>query len=131
MAIPSEIYAFVTHEESFPDQAVIVEEGGHGNWSYLILDGKVKVKKNTPKGQATIFTLGEGNFIGEISLLGQGVVLRTTSAVADGPVVLGLLDTDAIAKQLNMISPQLRKVLTALAKRFADGIGKVVATLGQ
>ena len=131
MNLPPEIYNFIANEETFPDQATIFQEGGHGKWSYLILEGKVKIKKNTPKGQATIFTLGQGEIIGEVGLLGQGSVGRKTSAVADGSVVLGLLDTDGIIEKFNLLSPQLRKVLSALAKRFEDAVDKVSATLAE
>jgi CRP-like cAMP-binding protein len=127
--IPAEIYSFVLNEERFPDQAVIFREDGHGKWCYLILEGKVKIKKNTPKGQATLFTLGQGEIIGEVELLRQGAIGRKTSAVADDSVLLGLLDTDAIIESFKLLSPQMRKILSVLAKRFEDGADKVSENL--
>ncbi|MFO7688311.1 MAG: cyclic nucleotide-binding domain-containing protein, partial [Desulfobacterales bacterium] len=96
MNVNPEIYVYIVNEESFADKTVILEEGGHGSWAYIILEGKVKVMKNTPKGEATIFSLGKGEIIGEIALLGGSPGPRPTSVVADGPVVLGLLDSNRI-----------------------------------
>jgi CRP-like cAMP-binding protein len=129
--ITPEIYVFIVNEETFPDKAVIFEEGGHGTWAYIILEGKVKVTKNTPKGKATIFTLGKGEIIGEVGLMEGGTGGRTTSVVADGPVVMGLLDTNRLVEEFNALSPQLRKFLATLAKRLGDSINKVVADMGK
>jgi CRP-like cAMP-binding protein len=131
VTISSEIYVYVVNEENFPDGTVIFEEGGHGNWAYIILEGKVKVVKNTPKGKATIFTLGKGEIVGEIALLGGSSGGRPTSVVADGPAVLGLLDSNRIIEELNSLSPQLRKFISTLARRLGDSMSKIVDTLGQ
>ncbi len=126
MTIDSEIYNYVVSEETHPDKSVIIKEGGHSNWVYLLLEGKVKVKKRTPKGFLTIDTLKEGDIFGEMILLRTDKVGRTASFIADGPVLLGLLDTIRITDDLNSLSPQLRKFISTLATRLQDATDKVV-----
>ena len=64
MSIPSQLYVYIVSEEEHDDQAVIIEEGGYSNWAYIVLEGQVKVKKNTDKGLATIHTVKEGGIFG-------------------------------------------------------------------
>lgn len=126
MTIDSEIYNYVVSEETHPDKSVIIKEGGHSNWVYLLLEGKVKVKKRTSKGMLTIDTLKEGDIFGEMILLRSDKVGRTASFIADGSVLLGLLDTIRITDDLNSLSPQLRKFISTLATRLQDATDKVV-----
>ena len=66
MAIDQLLYVYVLSEEDYPANAVIVREGSKGEWIYIVLEGKVKIKKNTPKGMVTIGAFKEGDIIGEI-----------------------------------------------------------------
>jgi CRP-like cAMP-binding protein len=68
VAINELILPYLVSEENFPDKAFILKEAGSGDWMYVILDGRVKIKKNTSKGMLTIDTLTEGDFIGETIL---------------------------------------------------------------
>ncbi len=129
MSIPAELYDYIAVEENYPAGAVIIKEGGHGSWAYLILEGQVKVRKETPRGPVTIHTLKEGEIIGEMSLLKDSKGKRTASIVAEGDVTLGLLDTNKIVDDLNSLSPQLRKFISTLANRLEDATTRVTANL--
>ena len=37
MKIPAELYDYIALEEIYPSGGVIIKEGGHGSWAYLIL----------------------------------------------------------------------------------------------
>ena len=128
MAVDQLLYVYVLNEEDYPTNAVIVKEGSKGGWMYLILEGKVKVKKNTPKGMVAIGSLKEGDIIGEMTLF-EAIVAertRTASVVADGPVRVGVLDTDRLLKDFESVSPQLKGLIKTLVKRLSDTTQRAV-----
>ena len=127
MAINKIIYSYVVNEESYQDQEEIIAEGAKGNWAYLILEGKVKIKKKTAKGIVTIDTLEEGAIFGEMGLFAEGEAIRTASVVADGPVQVGLLDTHRIVKEYETLSPQMRTLMASVIKRLREATDKVAA----
>jgi len=120
MTIPTELYVYIVSEEDYADGTVIMGEGGHGNWAYIVLEGRVKQKKRTARGLVTISTLKKGGIFGESNLLRNTREKRIVSIVAEGPVVLGLLDSDKITRDMDGLSPQLRKLIVTLAKRQQD-----------
>ncbi len=128
MAVDQLLYVYVLNEEDYPTNSVIVREGSKGDWMYVILEGKIKIKKNTPKGMVTIGTLKEGDILGEMALLDAVVAdrIRTASAIADGPVKVGVLDTDRLLKDFDSVSPQLKGLTKTLVKRLSDTTQRAV-----
>jgi CRP-like cAMP-binding protein len=128
MAVDQLLYVYVLNEEDYPANSVIVKEGSKGDWMYVILEGKVKIKKNTPKGMVTIGTLKEGDILGEMALFDSVVAdrIRTASAIADGPVKVGVLDTDRLLKDFESVSPQLKGLTKTLVKRLSDTTQRAV-----
>ena len=114
MTIPPEILDFVASEETYPDKSVIVQEGGRGEWVYIILEGQVKIRKRTAKGMLTIETLGPGEYVGELSLLNSKSTSRPLAAVAHGPVLLGTLDSARLSHEWGVQPVELRKLMVAL-----------------
>ncbi len=49
MTINSLVYEYVSSEETYPGGATVIKEGSTGYWVYLILEGRVKIKKKTSK----------------------------------------------------------------------------------
>ncbi len=127
MNIERTIYSYVVNEEAYQDQEEIIAEGAKGNWAYIVLEGKVKVKKKTAKGIVTIDTLKTGAIFGEMGLFAEGEAVRTASVVADGPVKVGLLDTHRILKEYEGLSPQMRTLMRTLIRRLQDATNKVTA----
>ena len=115
------------NEEDFPDKAFIVKEGAHGEWVYLLLKGRVTIKKKTPKGTLKIATLQEGAVFGELLFLQMKKGLRTAAIVADGPVTVGLLDMDRLSKEFRSISPLLKVLISSIAKRLQDATNHLVS----
>jgi len=123
MALDQLLYVYIMNEEDYPANSTIVREGSKGDWIYVILEGTVKVKKNTPRGMVTISTLKEGDTIGEMTLFDTvvGEKTRTASAIAEGgPVKVGVLDTDRLLKDFESVSPQLKGLTRTLVKRLSD-----------
>lgn len=111
-------YMYVADEEDFFDGEYIVEEGKHGSWIWVILEGVVEIVKETNKGPFSIIRLGDGSFIGSLaSFLIQGHI-RTATAVAVGNVQLGVLDSQRLAQEFARLTPELRGFLVSLDKRL-------------
>jgi len=128
MAVDELLYVYVLNEEDYPTNAVIVREGSKGDWLYVILEGQVKVKKNTPKGMVTIGTLIEGDIIGEIVLFDvlEADRIRTATVIADGPVKVGVLDSNRLLKDFESVSPQLKGLIKTLVARLKDTTQRAV-----
>jgi len=111
-------YNYVVDEEEFYEGSKIVEEGKHGNWIWVILDGMVDIVKETPDGPFTVVKIGAGAFIGGMaSFLLDGHV-RSASAVAAGKVQLGVLDSQRIASEYARMSSSLKDLLRTLDNRL-------------
>jgi len=127
MTIDQFVHGYIAKEESYKDGDIILEEGSSGIWVFIILRGQVKVKKRTSKGMITLDTLKEGEIFGEIVLLQTGRKARTASVVADGPLQVGILDTEQILKDYDSIPQQLKSLLRSLAKRLVETTNKAVS----
>ena len=126
MSAESLLSYYVVGEESYPDKAVIIEEGGKSHWVYLILEGQVKVTKMTKKGMVNVDILKEGDIFGEMVLLKTSRGVRTASIVASGPVRVGVLDVDRLSRDYDRIHPLLRTLITSLNRQLED-ITRIVA----
>lgn len=127
MTVDQLVYAYVANEETYPDKTVVIEEGSKGDWVYLVLEGQLRVKKSTAKGKVNVYTLKEGDILGEMLLLEPGKGVRTASVIADGPVRLGVLDTAQLVKDYDTISPQLKGLIRSLILRLEETTDKVCA----
>ena len=122
MPIDSVIYSYIEGHENYPDKAVIIEENAKGDWVYVVLKGQVKVKKKTPKGFVTVYTLKEGEIFGEIALFGKRKGVRTATIVADGPVEIGVLDKVRLDSEFQSLSPQLKSLISTLVSNLGRAI---------
>jgi CRP-like cAMP-binding protein len=125
MTIDQFVYGYVANEETYSDKAVIIEEGGKGDWVYVILEGRAKVRRKTAKGVVTLDTLKEGDIFGEMVLLMTGQELRSATVMADGPVRLGVLDSERLVKDYGELSPQLRALIRSLIRRLKEATDEV------
>jgi len=111
-------YMYVADEEDFFDGEYVVEEGKHGSWIWVILEGVVEIVRETSEGPLPIVRLGDGSFIGSLSsFLIQGHI-RTASAIAVGNVQLGVLDSQRLAQEFATLSPEFRGFLVSLDNRL-------------
>ncbi len=111
-------YMYVADEEDFFDGEYIVEEGKHGSWIWVILEGVVEIVRETAEGALPIVRLGDGSFIGSLSsFLIQGHI-RTATAVAVGNVQLGVLDSQRLSQEFARLTPEFRGLLLSVDKRL-------------
>ena len=119
-------YMYVVDEEDFFDGEHIVEEGKHGSWIWVILEGVVDIVKEMETGTVPIIRIGDGSFIGSMaSFLLQGHI-RTATAVAVGNVQLGVLDSQRLAQEYAGMSLDFRTFLTSLDKRMKQLTDRIV-----
>ena len=119
MTIAPILHAFVASEETYSDGEAIIQEGSKTDWVYVILEGHVKIKKKTPRGLVTLGTLKKGAILGEMAFLTAGKGARSVSAVAmDGPVRVGLLDSQRLVHDYEMVSPRLKNLIDLLIKKL-------------
>ncbi len=127
MAVDRSIYSYLAKEEGYPDGAAIVKEGGSGDWVYVILEGRAKVRKKHLGGFVTVDTLKEGDIFGEMVFWQYPLKLRSASVLADGPVRVGVLDSERLLKDFESISPRLKSLIRSLMMRLKETTGQAVA----
>ncbi len=119
-------YMYVVDEEDFFDGEHIVDEGKHGSWIWVILEGVVDIVKETDAGAIPIIRIGDGGFVGSMaSFLMQGHI-RTATAVAVGNVQLGVLDSQRLAQEYAALSVEFRSFLNSLDKRLKQLSDRII-----
>jgi CRP-like cAMP-binding protein len=120
-------YMYVVDEEDFFDGEHIVEEGRHGNWIWVILEGVVEIAKETSTGTLPILRLGSGCFIGSLATFLVHGNIRAASVVAVGNVQLGVLDSQRLAQEYAGLPRAFRHLLVSLDRRLKATTTRVLA----
>jgi len=111
-------YSYIVDEEGFYDGDEIVNEGNHGNWIWVILEGVAVISKETPKGKLKLLRIGDGAFLGSVSSLLKGDNVRSATVTAEGNVQLGMLDAHLMTSELANCSMEYREFVSALDERL-------------
>ncbi len=126
MTINKVLHSYVASEKTYSDKEKIIQEGSRNDWVYVILEGRVKIQRKTPRGLVTLCTLTQGAIMGEMAFLTPGQKGRSVSAVAtDGPVRVGLLDSQRLSNEYETVSPRLKDLINLLIKRLNAANDKV------
>jgi CRP-like cAMP-binding protein len=92
----------------------------------VILDGVVQILRQTPEGDVKIVRIGQGAFIGSVAALLLGDYVRSATAIAEGRVLLGVLDSHRLFTEFNQLSPEFKKIFLGLDKRLKQATDMVV-----
>jgi CRP-like cAMP-binding protein len=111
-------YSYVVDEESFYDGDEIVQEGNHGNWIWVILEGIAEIVKETPRGTISLLRIGDGAFLGSVASLLRADNVRSATVTAAGNVQLGMLDSQLMTSELASQSIDYREFIRALDIRL-------------
>jgi CRP-like cAMP-binding protein len=111
-------YMYVVDEEDFYDGETIIEEGKHGNWIWVILEGVIEITKETPKGPLSILQISNGSFVGSLTSFLVKDHSRTASARSLGNVQLGVLDSQRLSQEYAKMSADFRALIMSLDKRL-------------
>ena len=87
------LLCFSSDRVIFEAGQVMFRAGDAGDACYIVIDGRIQITVDTPKGPVVVNTLGRNEIIGEIALFGD--VPRTATATA-----VTRLDTLRISKDL-------------------------------
>ena len=115
----------------------VVRKNETGSEAYLIVEGKVSVRFQSGSEQArekTLYTLGNGEIVGELALLAE--MPRTADVVAETDLDVMALDRTVFQDQILANPKHSRRLLRSLAKRLRETMSKLVeqeslAAIGQ
>ena len=119
-------YSYVVDEEGFYDGDEIVQEGNHGDWIWVILEGTAEIVKEADGDPIEILRIGDGAFLGSVAALISGGRVRTATVKAVGNVQLGMLDSQLLANELANVSADFKGLLTSIDKRLKQVINMAV-----
>ncbi len=119
-------YTHIVEEEDYHDGERIVNEGGHGKWIWVILDGTVQINRETPSGPVTVARLGAGCFVGTVTALSFVPYTRSATATASGDIRLGLLDAERLSREYASLSPDFKALVLSLDGRLRKVTDRVV-----
>jgi CRP-like cAMP-binding protein len=109
--------------EGFPTRScesgeVIFNEGDPGEYAFMIMSGQVEILKQVGGVPKVIATLGAGQVVGELAIIGKHP--RTAGARALGPTKVRLLSKGDIERELEKLSPWVSTMITGLSTRFVE-----------
>jgi len=119
-------YMYVVDEEEFHDGDTILQEGRHGNWVWVVLEGVIDIIKETTSEPLTLFQIGNGSFVGSISSFLVRNHSRMYSAKAVGDVQLGVLDSQRLAQEYSKMSYEFKAFAMSLDRRLRHVTDRVV-----
>ncbi len=97
-----------------PAGTVLTREGALGREFIIVLEGAVEVRQ----GDRLVKTLGPGDYVGEIALLGHQP--RTATVVATEPVVIEVLSRSEFTTLLHDNPDLSTQLLATMAQRLAE-----------
>ncbi len=107
-------------EVAVTEGTVLAEQGTMGNEFYLILQGSAAVRRNRRR----IATLGQGDFLGEMSLLDGRARSATVVALEDS--VLLVMHRRDFSALLDEVPRMARKMLVGMSERLREADKKLV-----
>ncbi|PIE70453.1 MAG: hypothetical protein CSA22_07810 [Deltaproteobacteria bacterium] len=114
-------YIYVVDEEVYHDRERIVEQGRHGNWIWVILEGMVDIMVDSPSdGEIKLVRLGVGGYLGRISSFLRTGIKRSATALAVGEVTIGVVDSQMFATQFAGLSPHLQDLVMSIDHRLEE-----------
>lgn len=118
MAQPDSITACIKSTLNFRAGQAVFEEGGLADHVFIVLQGRVRIRKQTTRGMVTLAVLDKGHVLGETSFFDKSAQLRGATAIAETAVQLGVLDAEKIRREFSSVSPIQQQMLAGLARRI-------------
>ena len=118
MDVSEIVHPFVLNRATFKAGDTIFTEGSEAGTVFIILKGRVRIKKKAPKGMVSLAVLEAGDMLGETGFFDTTALRRSVTAAAETEVVLGVLDKALLQIELSKISFIQKDILTGLARRI-------------
>ena len=119
-------YSYIVDEEGFYDGDEIVQEGNHGDWIWVILEGTAEIVKQSDSGPLTLLRIGDGAFLGSVASLLAGGKVRSATVKSVGNVQLGMLDSQLLANELANVSNDFKNMIISIDTRLRQLIEMAV-----
>lgn len=119
-------YMYIVEEEDFYEGDAIVEEGKHGSWIWVILEGVVEITKEAHTAPLPIMRVSDGSFVGSMASFLVQANTRNATATALGNVQLGVLDSQRLAQEYSRMSPEFRNFIISLDRRLRQVTNRCV-----
>jgi uncharacterized protein (TIGR02266 family) len=114
---------YIASEESYQDGQIVVQEGGSGDWVYVVLSGTVQLTRMIGGKKYVIEWLQAGEIFGEVGFFGG--VTRTATAQAIGETTVGLIDRGFLDTECNKLPSDFKNILTSMMERYKKMIDRV------
>ena len=119
-------YSYIVDEEGFYDGDEIVQEGNHGDWIWVILEGTAEIVKQASNGPLKLLRIGDGAFLGGVGSLLSGGKVRSATVKSVGNVQLGMLDSQLLANELANVSADFKNMIISIDYRLRQIIDMAV-----
>lgn len=119
-------YSYIVDEEGFYDGDEIVQEGNHGDWIWVILEGTAEIVKQASNGPLKLLRIGDGAFLGSVGTLLSGGKVRSATVKSVGNVQLGMLDSQLLANELANVSADFKNMIISIDYRLRQIIDMAV-----
>jgi CRP-like cAMP-binding protein len=119
-------YSYIVDEEGFYDGDEIVQEGNHGDWIWVILEGTAEICKQGANGPLQLLRIADGAFLGSVGSLLAGGKVRSATVRAVGNVQLGMLDSQLLANELANVSTDFKNMIISIDSRLRQIIDMTV-----
>lgn len=125
---PTIEYSDVVDEEFHNEGAVVVRQGRFGSWIWVILEGRVQLYKEMGGRSVPLFCLGKGAFIGSAASFALMNRPRSATIHVVGEVLLGVLDSQRLAREFTTLGPVVRDVILGVDRQM-NLLGDTLARL--
>jgi len=119
------MFRIASHEE-FLDGQVIIKEGTHGDWIYVVEEGSVEVSRKIKDRQVVVAVLSKGEIFGELAFITS--VPRTSTVKAIGDTKVGIIDKDYFTREYNKLPDDFRRIFHTTAMRLKKMTDAFVAS---
>ena len=119
-------YSYIVDEEGFYDGDEIVQEGNHGDWIWVILEGTAEIFKQAANGPLKLLRIADGAFLGSVGTLLAGGKVRSATVKAVGNVQLGMLDSQLLANEVANVSADFKNMIISIDYRLRQIIDMAV-----
>ncbi len=110
----------------FAKGEVILKEGDQGEFTYLILQGKVEIRKgHFGDNPVTLAFLGPGNVIGELSLF-DGTQHMATVVAAENTEA-SAMSRDEFMRLVDSMDPVMKGIVAMMVSRLRQVVGELLS----
>jgi len=103
-------------KKSFPKGTVFFKEGDKGDEAFLIVTGKIQLRKNVlSEYPQMLSTVGPGDVVGEMALIDNRP--RSAEAMASEDAEVFVIPRDDFSARLAKMNPVMRRILQIMVQR--------------